>query len=326
MSAPTFRLDEASTRLGVWEREHRCIGISVSHILRDPWLGVLETLRHEMAHQFADEILKATDEAPHGPAFQRACERLRVGAAARGDCDVRVRLEADRGLMSKVEKLLSLATSKNENEAQTAMNKARELMISRRIAAPSSSRTETAYDVVQTGPLKKRHEAWEYQLASILNRFFFVETLWCDSFDAATGRSGTRLELYGTAAHLQMADYVHEYLSRLLPDLWTRYKRDHGIRSNRDRRGYFSGVLAGFRAKLTEQDSTLAERLAVVPSRSDPQLERFYRYINPRIRSVGGGLVRDSDAYRDGVDTGRSVTIQRPLESDGGFQGHLGPG
>lgn len=321
LSRPTLKIDYVESRLGQWNPQRRCISISARHITHDPWLEVLETLRHEMAHQYADEILRATDEAPHGAAFQRGCELLRVGPAARDSCDQRLRFsdEGAADVRSKVEKLLSLATSPNENEAQVAMKKARELLLRHEI---SPARPRRDFFIRQVGPLKKRHETWEYQLGSILSTYFFVEGIWARSFDAAAAEDGTRLEIYGAPHHLDMAEYAHSYLSRVLPDLWQGYKRAHGLTADRDRRSYFSGVLVGFRQRLAEQDREFKEAYALVPA-GDPRLEQFFNYVNPRTRNAGSRTIRGTAAYHHGIDQGRSVTIAKPLTSEGGGGGLL---
>ena len=39
----------------------------------EPWQVVIEVLRHEMAHQYVDEVLRIHDESAHGPAFRKVC-------------------------------------------------------------------------------------------------------------------------------------------------------------------------------------------------------------------------------------------------------------
>ena len=77
LERPRIAVGEGTTRLGQWDGERRILTISAAHIERDAWLSVMETLRHEMAHQFAQEVLDAADSAPHGSAFRHACSRLR---------------------------------------------------------------------------------------------------------------------------------------------------------------------------------------------------------------------------------------------------------
>src|SRR5690606_32121113 len=129
---PSFRLVDGMADLGRWDRDRREIRIALQHLRDDPWQEVMATLRHEMAHQFADEVLRATAEPPHGPAFREACRRLRVepSATARGPDGAAAAANDEAARLTRlVSKLLALGASPNENEAAAAMRKARELML-----------------------------------------------------------------------------------------------------------------------------------------------------------------------------------------------------
>ncbi len=304
LRAPSIELFDSVADLGRWDRNRRLIGLSRSHLREDPWSEVMDTLRHEMAHQFAHEILRATDERPHGAAFQDTMRRLRVEPKAGAP--------AAEAITGRIAKLLSLASSANEHEAQIAMNKARELLL--RYNLEPSSGAPKRYFAQQIGPLKKRHQAWEYELAAILGDFFFVRCIWVPSYDTGTLRAGTRLELYGTHTNLEMASYVHGFLSKLLERLWRGYKVVNNIPNDRDRRGYFLGLLQGFQSKLEAQDKIREQTRALV-YQGDPQLEAYYRYRNPRIQRVGGTSVQQSEAFLDGVVKGQTITINKPVQS-----------
>ena len=122
----------------------------------------------------------------------------------------------------------------NENEAESAMRKARSLVAQHGIH-PGDDPAQRSFGRRQLGPRKQRRQAFEYQLASILQRFFHVQGIWVQTYDATMDKDGTVLEVCGTETHLQLADHVHTYLSRLLPDLWLNYKKRHGVRRDADR-------------------------------------------------------------------------------------------
>ena len=82
---PLVEIVDARSFLGRWHGGERRLVIAVAHIEEDPWLDVLDTLRHEMAHQYVDDVLAISGEPPHGPAFRRACEKLRCSPRARGE-------------------------------------------------------------------------------------------------------------------------------------------------------------------------------------------------------------------------------------------------
>ena len=111
---PLVEIVDARSFLGRWYGgERRYAVIAHSHIEEDPWLDVLDTLRHEMAHQYVDEVLAISGEPPHGPAFRRACEKLRCSPRARG-VSATGKLTAEDRLLQRLRKVLSLAESPND--------------------------------------------------------------------------------------------------------------------------------------------------------------------------------------------------------------------
>ena len=84
LKAPTLRLSDVESRLGQWSAGPRTIEIARRMVLSQPWGVVIEVLKHEMAHQYAHEVLGATDETAHGEAFRRTCERLAIDQYAGG--------------------------------------------------------------------------------------------------------------------------------------------------------------------------------------------------------------------------------------------------
>jgi hypothetical protein len=325
-------LTRSSSRvLGSWDGERRLLSISARHIERDAWQEVMATMRHEMAHQLAEEVLGARDEAPHGAAFQQACRTLRVEPRATAVGPDSVAAESDDAaarLTRIVSKLMALGTSPNENEAAAAMRKARALMLEHNVGEVKEDRSRS-FSHRAVGEVRKRHAAWEYTLTRVLTDFFFVRGIWGPDYDACAVRGGTRLFLYGTPANLDMADYVHGFLASLLPELWLAHKRERAIRGDRLRLQFYDGVLHGFLRKLRDDERSEQHHPKALVWTGDPRLDDYYRWHNPRVRMRGGGMRTVTDAFHAGQEAGRSVTIHRPIQAgqeSGGPIRHLGPG
>ena len=321
LQKPLIRIGEGEQPLGSWNPERRTLTISHAHILKDPWPSVMDTLRHEMAHQYVDDVLKPADEEPHGAAFQSACRRLRCLPGPRAKESDQPEKERIFRLLKKV---LSLTGSPNEHEAQAAVQKARYLLTKYSIDLVEFDR-ERHFHSRCLGPVKGRRMSYELWLAAILNEFFFVEVLWAESYDALRGRSGSVLEIFGTTANLEMAEYVYHYLLGLLDHLWKKYKTRNRVRLNRERQRYLAGILEGFYRKLQDQGTTLEQAHALV-WKGDPRLQEFYRYLNPRVQKRYWGGPSRTRAYEDGRQEGKRVTIQKPIATRGtGRAGYLNP-
>lgn len=330
LKQPTFRLDDASSRLGSWNRELRQISLSLNHVLQDSWMAVMETLRHEMAHQYVDEILGGHDSAPHGPAFLQACQRLRVSPQASGKGGEVTPASAGEGLAGddpirdKISKLLSLASSSNEHEAQLAMEKARQFLLKYNLSLHELDTGRRPYGVRQLGRPRSRIQRYENAIASLLRDFFFVEVIWDRGYDPICKKRGSFLAMHGTKLNLDMAEYVAVFLERLLPQLWCAHQKASGIRSNAGRLHYYWGVIVGFSEKLRGQTELLAREHALVWKR-DPELSLFYRYIHPRTTARSTTSVRIHHSFEQGVHDGREVRLNRPIAEarTGGIRGLL---
>ena len=326
LKMPVIGIGRAMSTLGHWNGTRRTLTISEAHIRRDPWLAVMDTLRHEMAHQYVQEALGIKGERPHGSEFREACHKLRCSprpGATRDDLKHDDRAETEETRIFRVlKKVLSLAESPNENEAQAAVQKARHLLVKYNIDLVELD-ADRQFEVRCLGEVKGRRPSYELWMASILSGFFFVEVIWANSYDAECDRKGTILQIHGTRANLDMAQYVHSYLLALLDRLWEEYKSANGLGGNRERQRYFTGVLEGFHNKLQDQDKVLRTSTALV-WKGDAQLQAYYRYLNPRVQTRYGGGVSQTQAYRDGVREGRRVTIHKPVaETGSGLRGYL---
>jgi len=325
LKKPVIEISEGRSAFGKWDKDKRRILVSREHIEKDPWLDVMETLRHEMAHQYVDDVLRPHDEPAHGGSFGEASERLRCLPRHRRrtqDTEGEARFCGQERILRILNKLLSLADSPNENEAQAAVQKARQLMMQYNIDQVQLD-TERRFQSRTLGEVKGRRTSSELRMASILNRFFFVEVLWQSSYLAKENKRGSVLCVYGTPENLDMAEYVFHYLGEVLSLLWEEYKRKLKLSGNRARQRFYAGVLDGFYKKLESQEMTLARTQALI-WKGDPRLRAYYEKLNPRVRTYRTQGVHRDSAYADGVSHGKQVHLRRPLrEGSKGISGYL---
>jgi hypothetical protein len=322
MRPPVFALSEVGSRLGQWDGRTRTLSIDRTLVLQRPWSVVREVLKHEIAHQFVDEVLKIHDQAAHGPAFAEVCGRFGIDPSATGMPAAPAGGEGGSPVLRRISRLLALAESPNVHEAEAAMKAAQRLMLKHNIDAGVAAATE-GYAFVQLGVPRKRVEAAEHVLAGILSRHFFVESIWVPSYLPAEGRSGRVLELCGTVSNLEVASYVHGFLLETAARLWREHKRKHGIESDQERRRFQAGVMSGFAEKL-KSSAKESQREGLIWI-GDPQLEQFLHQRYPR--RVGGGSVgmRLTQAYEHGRAAGRQIVLHKPVSQAQARGRLLGP-
>jgi len=322
MRPPVLALSEVGRRLGQWNSATRTLSLDRTLVFEKPWSVVREVLKHEIAHQFVDEVLHVGDQSAHGPAFEEVCRRFGIDAGASGLPSTLAGQEGGSPVLRRITRLLALAESPNVHEAEAAMKTAQRLMLKHNIDAQVAAAKE-GYAFIHVGVPRQRVEAAEHVLAGLLARHFFVEAIWVPSYLAREARRGRVLELCGTPSNLEVASYVHGFLLETAARLWREHKRRHGITSDQERRRFQAGVMMGFDEKLKAGVAESGrEGLIWV---GDSGLEGFLHRRYPR-RSGGGGIgVRLTEAWEHGRQAGRDIVLHKPVNESRANGRLLGP-
>ena len=93
----------------------------------------------------------------------------------------------------------------------------------------------------------------ERLLAGILADHFFVEVIWVPVWRVLEGKRGSVLEVCGSRENLELAEYVHAFVSETGERLFREYRRQSGRRLARDRHRFLAGLVAGFRERLERE-------------------------------------------------------------------------
>jgi hypothetical protein len=328
--APVIVLVDSTTYLGRWHSQGRRLELSRTLVLERPWLEVASVLEHEMAHQFVDEVLGIHTETPHGETFRRVCADRGIDARAGGNPGVThatdsstqdTNRDGDRDsdrdnenttgrVLDRIRKLLALAGSSNQHEAEIAMRKAHELMLRHNIEA-TATRVHARYEVRHLGDPTKRRTRVESEISGLLSEFFFVKVIRVPVYLPRHGRSGIVFEIAGTLPNVEMATHVYAFLLATAERLWHQNRHDARVLSGRDRLAYQSGVIRGFRDKL------LAERVDLKQTglvwAGDRSLDGFYHARHPRI-TTHRHSVSINGAHAAGREAGRTVVLHKPVE------------
>ena len=319
LTVPTLELSETSTRLGCWNAERRSIELSRAALLTHGWGVLSEVLKHEMAHQYVSEVLQEKGETAHGPAFRGVCARLGVDPAAAG-LPAGVHDDGEKRLVDRIARLLALAESPNVHEAEAAASAAQRLMLKYNLDVSAGS-TARAYGFLHVGKPTGRVSESERMLAMILGKYFFVEVIWVPVYRVLEAKRGTVLELCGSEANLAMAEYVHAFLTNTSEQLWAEHKKQTGIRANRDRRVFVSGVMTGFAEKLSLQSVKHREEGLVWVR--DADLGGYFRKRHPRIQHVRYAGSRKNEAYAHGKAAGRRIVLRKGVSAPATSHGRL---
>jgi hypothetical protein len=313
LRAPAFELGDAGGRLGRFSPDSRSLEISRRLAITAGWGAIVEVLKHEMAHQYVFEVLHVDDETSHGPAFRHVCERLAIDARASGVPETPDESTAEEHrILERVAKLLALAESSSEHEAQTAMNLAQRLMLKYNLENVSARRVRP-YAFRHLGVPTGRVTEAERMIAVILGEHFFVDVIWVPVYRPLEGKRGSVLEVCGTSANLELAAYVYDFLAHAGERLWREHQTRIGTRRNRDRRAFLAGVMTGFYAKLNaERKAQSKEGLVWM---GDADLRGYYRKRHPHITSARFQGSARNEAHSHGRAAGQRLVLHRPVTS-----------
>jgi len=321
---PLFSLHDMKTRLGCWSLAKKEITLSRKLVLNHTWNDVREVLLHEMAHQYADEVLNAGSERPHGPAFQSACRLLNADPAAAHHFQPLLQrldrsLAAKDRLLQRIQKLMSLAESRNPHEADAALQKAQELTRKYNVDQRAVN-AERRFISIFLGAPALRHRRDDYLLAHLLQTHYFIQGIWVSAYVLQKEKMGRVLEISGTPRNVKVAGYVFDFMRHTIDARWRRYNRERGL--NRYRRTDFAcGLLQGFMDQLNANEKALQPQAAgrAVVRIQDPALQRYLADRYPRTAAIRRRAGRHNPRIvNDGYHVGSRLVLSKGVAYDGG--------
>ena len=293
---PLFSFKARMDGWGCWHGgEKRLLEINLSLLLQHSWQAVLEVLRHEVAHQVVSECFPEVQESPHGQKFREVCRAIGANPAASGtyptldqrmQADENESLSEEARLTSKVQKLLALSKSANENEARQALLKARELTAKYSLSLPEDGKREEEFVAWAVGQPVARKESHLLILANILQEFYQVAVVWMQEPDFLMQRQRYAMVVHGACGKVKIASYVYDCLLRQIDSSWEQlpWQVKAANPGARGRKEFAEGLLRGFRDALRQQNDS-PEVQALVQSGRDQQerLQEYLRCLYPRL-------------------------------------------
>jgi len=331
LSPANLRLGEGTSTLGTWNAESRTISISRNMIAFAPWEVVCQILRHEMAHQIADERLGGDDG--HGPQFSKACHMIWVEPWARNPKVELSEFESEAAMKSfdwtkftslsvdpdlqklrdRLKKLLALSESSNPHEAAAALAKAMKLQQERSI---SPTESDDDFDTRIIRPKRKRLERHYGKIGAILSKHYNVRVIYCSEFEANLLESFQTIELLGPIHCIELAEHVYYFLQQTLESQYRMEQKRS--RTTVNRKSYFDGILAGVSEQLSAQKKTepSSPSTQALEVKSDALLSQYYARRHPRtVNKSRSASKLDRSSFEMGVNKGRNLQIRPPVSS-----------
>ncbi len=339
LTPPVFEISDSRKEVGSWDSVTRTIRLSRYLIAENSWMVTLQVLKHEMAHQLCSELF-GSRERGHGTEFQRGCELLgiepeyRLAKSSLPELEKKLMKEDDisdkgRRFVNRVEKLLALARSPNENEATLAMQKANELIEKYNLSfLEDGEKRVFGYAVINRK--RKRIESYQRHICRILQDFFFVRVVTSSLYDPETDQNYKIIEILGVRENVAIGEYCYFFLENKLFSLWAHNRHKFKGTTRTEKNSYFLGLLAGFYDKLKKQGerttdgSVRAQAEAMVLVSARREIEDYIGSRYPRLQKVSRRTAKIyKSTYSDGVTTGRTITLTKGVAGESVQSGRL---
>lgn len=323
LNRPTILIENLSDSFGKWDCNRNIIFISESLIFKYKWDVVISVLKHEMAHQIVSQIYKSNHA--HGPDFIKAAQSLGLDPFY---TKANISIEQDIpdfkqthhsndeiAIFRKVEKLLSLTESSNENESLLAMEKVRELYKKYNIDKFAHN-TQTNY-VSCTIDLKlKKIPSHVFVISDILQKHFFVSTVFAKLYVPLENCEHRCFVIMGEKHNVLMAEHIYEFLLQKIESLWKIYQKSEKLPA-KFKSSYQKGLLAGFQTKLdvlkgTSFSDSHKNETAII-KKYEIKLAEYVKTQFPKTSSIQQGGLLYKDHYDKGAKEGRFINLSRPI-------------
>lgn len=264
-----------------------------------------DVIRHELAHYLV-HIEHGPNVEAHGKEFKELCLSFNWGDSvylASKEFDLPTIVAKEEEKIRKIKKLLALSSSSNSNEAQQALIKARQLTI--KTAVGIETPEEEVFYLKRV--LKNTIVDGKMRSIAKICETFFVSCVFFKTKEA------TYLEILGNYEHVQIAEYVAEYLSKELDNLWKHTKTTHtSIKGLGAKNAFFLGVAKGYISKVNQgilSEATSENQLIVL----EKQLATAKSLAYKKLRSLKTASKSYTSADLLGQSCGKTLSIKEGL-------------
>lgn len=338
LTPPVFELSETKKEVGSWHPATRTLRLSRYLILESSWLVTLQVLKHEMAHQLCSELFNSKEKG-HGRDFQKGCEFLGVEPQFRCAQSSLPELQKELGkrdemsaggrkFIDKVEKLLALSRSPNENEATLAMQKANELIEKYNLSfVVAGEKRQFGYTIINRK--RKIIESYQRHICRIIQDFFFVRVIMSSLYDPITDQRHKTIELLGAKENVVIGEYCYFFLENKLVSLWNYNRGKFKGNARTEKNSYFLGLLTGFYNKLENQQGKMVKESAEEGTKAlvlaeERELDGYVSSRFPQLKKVSRRTAKIyTSTYNDGVATGKTITMVKGVATEPVKSGRL---
>jgi hypothetical protein len=278
-------------------------------------------VRHEIAH-YLTFMNNGSFILPHGAEFKATCQNLGwnedvyKATTCLDDGAIQTNL-GESGVLRKVQKLMALSSSSNQNEAEQAMIKSQQLLLKHNIDAKYMDGVEEEKVFLKRILKQKKENAKMRSIARILETFFV---------NIVYFRSGgyIYLEIVGSEVNIEIAEYVALFLESELEKIWNQTRREYeNLKGMIAKNSFFMGIAKGYCNKIQslkrEYDPDVTQALMVI----EKKLVDAKAMVYPRLSTIKSSASHCQFSSSLGEQVGRNLQIKPAIPKSPSIFGSL---
>lgn len=304
---------EDQTKLGYFDYRHYEIGISKRLMYSSFDEVIRNVIRHELAHYIA-YLFYGPNEG-HGESFKLICEKLNWNenvSKAYSNLDLENLKQSESesqkniDLLNKIKKLLALASSENIHESEMATMKANQLLMEHNLSLANQVENSSEVYVCRVLSSSKKN-AKHLAIYEILKTFFVSPVF-------NHGKGIFYLEIVGSKANTEIAEYVAHFLDNEMERLWLMGKKESNLSGIVAKNSFFRGLSKGYTEKILKQKAHYArpKDLMAIDNSLSKNLKVVYNRLGS---SYSSEHKSDERAKNEGHKAGSRLSINPGLKS-----------
>ncbi len=309
-----FVVFEHESNLGFFNHHLYQIGLNKRLLLLNDSKVLADVIRHELAH-FEAYLRYGSSINDHGTEYRDICKshgwnediygaKLKLSETLP---HFKVENTKNEKLISRVQKLLSLANSDNLNESRLATAKANELLLKFNLTEEdlSEEEDETFLLRVLEGTKVNAKAKAIYEILTTFN----VQPV----FSHAKGHY--YLEVVGSRVNVELAHYVCDYLVHELDYLWKETQKENlGLKGLSAKNSFFRGVATGYKEQIQEiQSSSFSNKdLMILKEDLEVRVKNVYSRLS---YSSSQRIKNNSRSAALGKSAGKNLKIKKSISN-----------
>lgn len=312
-------LFEKKDLLGFFDSKYYTIGLHKNLLLlnQSEQETIKNILRHEIGHYLC--FLDFGDQhSHHGKEFKERCRSFGWGeevysAKLKLDFDLLTKdVDKKNAILAKVQKLLTLAESENQNESELATLKANEILQKYHLKLDQDTvkQTDDSEDemVALTVWEGKRNSSKMMCISEILGHFFVYPYF-------NYGKNIVRLEIMGEEQDVKIADYLCKYYINEFESQWKKQKHLKGMKQ---KNSFFRGLTKGHILKLQNQSIHEPHQSRELIKMKKALIDKVHKYL-PHLGGRYQDYQTDGRAESLGRSFGQEMNVRKGIGEGKGF-------